>query len=62
MRNAECRMQNENQVSFILHSAFCILHWLGVTMPLVCRNCKRVNPAEALYCYWDGAVLDGQAR
>jgi hypothetical protein len=31
-------------------------------MPLVCRNCKRANPPEAHYCYWDGAVLDGQAR
>jgi hypothetical protein len=31
-------------------------------MPLVCRNCSRVNPPEARYCYWDGAVLDGQAR
>ncbi len=31
-------------------------------MALVCRNCKRVNPAEAHYCYWDGAVLDGHAR
>jgi hypothetical protein len=30
-------------------------------MPLVCRNCSRVNPPEAQYCYWDGAVLDGRA-
>lgn len=28
-------------------------------MPLVCRNCHRVNPADALYCYHDGAVLNG---
>jgi hypothetical protein len=31
-------------------------------MPLVCRNCRRNNPPEAHYCYFDGAVLDGQAR
>ncbi len=31
-------------------------------MTLVCRNCSRVNPLEAHYCYWDGAVLDGRAR
>jgi hypothetical protein len=31
-------------------------------MPLVCRNCSRVNPPEAQYCYWDGAVLDGRGR
>ena len=29
-------------------------------MTLVCRNCSRVNPPEAQYCYWDGVVLDGQ--
>jgi len=28
-------------------------------MPLVCRICSRVNPADALYCYHDGAVLNG---
>ncbi len=28
MQNAECRMQNERKLSFILHSAFCILHFL----------------------------------
>ncbi|MGH7171138.1 MAG: hypothetical protein ACRELG_12750, partial [Gemmataceae bacterium] len=31
-------------------------------MSLVCRNCSRVNPPEAHYCYWDGAVLDGRAQ
>src|SRR4051812_48936818 len=31
-------------------------------MPLVCRNCARVNPPDAQYCYHDGAVLDGHAR
>lgn len=30
-------------------------------MTLVCRNCSRINPPEAQYCYWDGAVLDGRA-
>jgi subtilisin family serine protease len=32
MQNAECRMQNTNPLlSFILHSAFCILHcWMGL--------------------------------
>ena len=31
-------------------------------MTLVCRNCSRVNPPEAQYCYWDGVVLDGRAQ
>ncbi|HTU89461.1 MAG TPA: hypothetical protein VMF69_05135 [Gemmataceae bacterium] len=31
-------------------------------MTLVCRNCSRVNPAEAQYCYWDGSVLDGRGQ
>jgi hypothetical protein len=31
-------------------------------MVLVCRNCSRINPSEAQYCYWDGAVLDGRGR
>jgi hypothetical protein len=31
-------------------------------MPLVCRSCTRVNPAEARYCYHDGAPLDGHAH
>src|SRR4029079_4369603 len=30
-------------------------------MPLVCRQCSRVNPAEAYYCYFDGAALAGRA-
>ncbi len=29
-------------------------------MSLVCRNCSRMNPPEARYCYWDGAALDGR--
>src|SRR5207302_696976 len=24
-----------------------------------CRKCRRVNPAEAVYCYFDGVPLDG---
>lgn len=28
-------------------------------MTHVCRQCSRVNPAEASYCYWDGAILEG---
>lgn len=31
-------------------------------MTLVCRNCSRVNPPDAHYCYWDGSVLDGRGR
>src|SRR5579875_779313 len=31
-------------------------------MPLICRNCSRLNPPEARYCYWDGAVLDGRRQ
>ncbi|HEY7329196.1 MAG TPA: hypothetical protein VH592_16250 [Gemmataceae bacterium] len=31
-------------------------------MTLVCRNCSRVNPPEARFCYWDGAVLDGRGQ
>jgi len=38
------------------------LRWHGAIMAVVCRNCSRVNPPEAHYCYWDGAVLDGRAR
>jgi hypothetical protein len=30
-------------------------------MPQVCSKCSRVNPAEAAYCYWDGAVLEGHS-
>src|SRR4051794_26712845 len=32
MQNAECRMQNGR--SFILHSAFCILHYVGFSMSI----------------------------
>jgi hypothetical protein len=28
-------------------------------MSQVCRQCSRVNPADAAYCYWDGAILAG---
>jgi hypothetical protein len=31
-------------------------------MTLVCRNCSRINPPEARYCYWDGSVLDGRGQ
>src|SRR5262245_11129959 len=30
-------------------------------MPQVCSQCRRVNPAEASYCYHDGALLAGHA-
>src|SRR5947209_8212759 len=30
-------------------------------MVLSCSRCSRVNPADALYCYHDGAALDGSA-
>src|SRR5262245_31291342 len=30
-------------------------------MSLVCAQCSRVNPAEASYCYFDGAALAGRA-
>jgi hypothetical protein len=30
-------------------------------MTLTCTRCSRVNPAEAVYCYHDGAALDGAA-
>jgi hypothetical protein len=29
---------------------------------LTCRKCARANPPEAVYCYHDGVVLDGQGR
>src|SRR5262245_14758240 len=29
-------------------------------MSRVCRQCSRINPADASYCYHDGAVLAGQ--
>lgn len=28
-------------------------------MTQVCRQCSRVNPADAAFCYWDGAILAG---
>lgn len=31
-------------------------------MTLVCRNCSRINPPEAHYCWWDGSALGGHAR
>jgi len=31
-------------------------------MTLVCRTCSRINPPEARFCYWDGAVLDGRGQ
>jgi hypothetical protein len=31
-------------------------------MPLVCRICHRANPAEAHYCYHDGAALEDTGR
>jgi hypothetical protein len=30
-------------------------------MTRVCRQCARVNPADAVFCYWDGALLAGGA-
>jgi hypothetical protein len=31
-------------------------------MAQTCRQCARVNPADASYCYFDGAILDGHGR
>jgi hypothetical protein len=31
-------------------------------MPLTCKTCRRPNPPEALFCYYDGVPLDGQGR
>ena len=28
-------------------------------MSFTCRTCSRMNPPEALYCYYDGVALDG---
>lgn len=28
-------------------------------MTQTCTRCSRVNPADALYCYWDGSTLPG---
>jgi hypothetical protein len=30
-------------------------------MPLTCTKCQRTNPAEALFCYFDGSLLPGAA-
>jgi hypothetical protein len=30
-------------------------------MPRVCERCRRVNPREAAYCYYDGHLLDRPA-
>ncbi len=29
-------------------------------MSAVCNQCSRVNPSDATYCYWDGAILGGR--
>ncbi len=31
-------------------------------MPLTCRTCRRANPAEAVYCHFDGVPLEGHPR
>ncbi len=31
-------------------------------MVQTCKKCSRANPAEAVYCYYDGFVLVGQSR
>src|SRR5436190_666817 len=31
-------------------------------MTQVCRQCSRINPAEASYCYNDGALLAGHTN
>jgi hypothetical protein len=30
-------------------------------MPQVCSQCARINPPEAAYCYYDGAILAGHS-
>jgi len=30
-------------------------------MTRICRQCRRANPGEAAYCYFDGVFLDGRA-
>jgi hypothetical protein len=30
-----------------------------MSLTWTCRTCKRINPLEALYCYFDGVALDG---
>lgn len=31
-------------------------------MTLTCSKCSRINPADAIYCYYDGSALDGEGR
>src|SRR6516164_7790320 len=31
-------------------------------MVQTCNQCSRANPADAVYCYYDGFVLGGSAR
>src|SRR5271166_2412606 len=31
-------------------------------MTAACRTCRRVNPPDAAYCYFDGVPLEGHAR
>jgi hypothetical protein len=31
-------------------------------MPTVCSKCRRVNPTDAAFCYYDGTLLNPQAR
>src|SRR5579871_383790 len=31
-------------------------------MVQTCNKCSRANPAEAIYCYFDGFVLGGHGR
>ena len=31
-------------------------------MVLTCSKCSRANPAEAVYCYFDGFILGGAGR
>src|SRR5947207_11688741 len=41
----------------------CVLSGLGKdsAMSRVCKQCSRVNPPDAMFCYWDGAYLAGGA-
>ena len=31
-------------------------------MVQTCSKCSRANPADAVYCYYDGLVLGGHSR
>src|SRR5262249_33378842 len=42
----------------LLSAACCLL----VHMAQTCTKCSRVNPPEAAFCFFDGAVLGGQKR